>query len=176
MATVNKDFRVKNNINLSNTADTATTATHYFVETATDGVIRPKTLANVRTEIVTTASVNAAAATTVGTITSGVWQGSSISTTYTDAKVTSVNGSTGAITGLATTESPTFTGTVIMPTSVVGGSSFRVPHGSAPTAPTNGDIWTTTAGLYVQVNGVTVGPLGTGGGITGLDPFLLSGM
>ena len=41
--------------------------------------------------------------TTVGTIATGVWQGSEISTTYTVAKVTSVNGSTGAVTGLATT-------------------------------------------------------------------------
>ena len=62
--------------------DTATTASHYFVETATDGAIRPKTLANVRTEIVTTAAVNAAAATTVGTVTSGTWNASAISDTY----------------------------------------------------------------------------------------------
>lgn len=38
-------------------------------------------------------------------------------------------------------------------------SSLRVPHGSAPTSPVDGDIWTTTAGLFVRVNGVTVGPL-----------------
>lgn len=99
MATVNKDFKVKNNISIVNTADTATAASHYIVETGSDGVIRPKTLANVRTEIVTTASVNAAAATTVGTITSGTWQGSVISATYIDS----------AIARLA---SPTFTGTV----------------------------------------------------------------
>lgn len=88
---------------LLTTADTATTSSHYIVENASDGIIRPKTLENVRTEIVTTAAVNSASATTLGTITSGVWQGSSISTAYTDAKVTSVNGSTGAVTGLATT-------------------------------------------------------------------------
>lgn len=82
-------------------ADTATAASHYFVETGSDGIIRPKTLANAKAEIVTTAAVNSAAATTVGTVISGVWQGSSISTTYTDAKVASVNGSTGVITGLA---------------------------------------------------------------------------
>lgn len=46
---------------LSGIADTATAATHYFVETATDGYIRPKTLANVKTELVTTAAVNTAA-------------------------------------------------------------------------------------------------------------------
>jgi hypothetical protein len=55
-------------------ADTATTATHYYVETAS-GNILPKTLANVKTEIVTTAAVNSAAATTVGTVTSGTWSG-----------------------------------------------------------------------------------------------------
>lgn len=42
-------------------------------------------------------------ASSLGTVQSGTWNGSSISTTYTDAKVTSVNGSTGAVTGLATT-------------------------------------------------------------------------
>lgn len=60
------------------TADTATTASHYYVETASDNIIRPKTLANARTEIVTTAAVNAAAATTVGTITSGVWNAGAV--------------------------------------------------------------------------------------------------
>jgi hypothetical protein len=46
--------------NASGTGDTATTATHYFVETGSDGVIRPKTLANARTELVTSASVYSA--------------------------------------------------------------------------------------------------------------------
>ena len=35
------------------TADTATASSHYIVETASDGIIRPKTLANVQSEIVT---------------------------------------------------------------------------------------------------------------------------
>jgi hypothetical protein len=38
-------------------------------------------------------------------------------------------------------------------------SSLRVPHGSAPTSPVDGDMWTTTAGLFVRINGSTVGPL-----------------
>lgn len=42
------------------TADTASTASHYFVEVSSDGVIRPKTLANVRTEIVTDSAVQSA--------------------------------------------------------------------------------------------------------------------
>jgi len=69
-------------ISLAGVADTATAATHYFVETATDGYIRPKTLANVKTEIVTTAAVNAAAATTVGTVTSGTWNGGVVAGQY----------------------------------------------------------------------------------------------
>lgn len=38
-------------------------------------------------------------------------------------------------------------------------ASINIPHGAAPTSPVNGDVWTTTAGLFVQINGVTVGPL-----------------
>ena len=40
--------------------------------------------------------------TAVGTLTGGTWQANEISTTYTEAKVTSVNGSTGAVTVTAT--------------------------------------------------------------------------
>lgn len=99
---VAKNIYVGTGLNLAGISDTATAATHYFVETATDGFVRPKTLANVKTEIVTTAAVNSAAATTVGTISSGTWQGSVISATYIDS----------AIARLA---SPTFTGTVTTP-------------------------------------------------------------
>lgn len=38
-------------------------------------------------------------------------------------------------------------------------AGFNLPHGAAPSSPIDGDIWTTTAGLYVRINGVTVGPL-----------------
>ncbi len=43
--------------NVLGTTDTATAATHYFVETGSDGFIRPKTLANAQAEIVTAATV-----------------------------------------------------------------------------------------------------------------------
>lgn len=43
-------------------------------------------------------------------------------------------------------------------------ASLTVPHGTAPTSPVDGDIWTTTSGVYARVNGTTIGPLGTGGG------------
>jgi len=65
-------------LNLVGAADTVTAATHYFVETGTDGYVRPKTLANVQTEVVTTAAVNSAAATTVGTVTTGTWSATAI--------------------------------------------------------------------------------------------------
>jgi hypothetical protein len=48
---------------------------------------------------------------------------------------------------------------LVAPASNVAISSMRLPHGTAPSSPTNGDLWTTTAGLFVQINGVTVGPL-----------------
>lgn len=41
------------------TADTATAASHYFVETASDGVVRPKTLANAQTELVSNTAMQA---------------------------------------------------------------------------------------------------------------------
>lgn len=75
-------------------ADTTTAASHYIVEIASDGLIRPKTLANVQTEIVTTSTVNAAAATTVGTITSGTWSATNIALNKggTNASLTAANG------------------------------------------------------------------------------------
>lgn len=45
-----------------------------------------------------------------------------------------------------------------------GQAPLNVPHGTAPTSPVNGDVWTTSAGFYVRVNGATVGPL-TGSGV-----------
>lgn len=45
-----------------------------------------------------------------------------------------------------------------------GAASINIPHGTAPTSPTNGDCWTQTTGLFCQINGSTVGPYGTGTG------------
>lgn len=53
-----------------------------------------------------------------------------------------------------------------------GYASLNLPHGTAPSAPANGDVWTTTGGLYAYINGATVGPLsqhsgtGTNGKLT----------
>jgi hypothetical protein len=56
------------------------------------------------------------------------------------------------------------TGAPILATaSTTSGGAIRIPHGTAPTSPTDGDFWTTTAGFYGRVNGSTVGPFTSGG-------------
>lgn len=49
----------------------------------------------------------------------------------------------------------TATGLVLTPASATSGAGLRLPHGTAPTSPTNGDIWTTTTGLLARINGTT---------------------
>lgn len=34
-------------------------------------------------------------------------------------------------------------------------AGFNLPHGAAPSAPADGDMWSTTAGLFIRVNGTT---------------------
>lgn len=53
---------------------------------------------------------------------------------------------------------------ILLPASAAGEAPLRIPHGTAPSSPVNGDVWTTSAGVYARINGVTVGPLGAGGG------------
>jgi hypothetical protein len=72
------------------------TASALFTGSVTGGTIQ--TAGNVNSN-----NLRVVTASSLGTVQSGTWNGSSISTTYTDAKVVSVNGSTGAVTGLATT-------------------------------------------------------------------------
>ena len=48
--------------------------------------------------------------------------------------------------------------------SVAGSAALNIPQGAVPTTPVNGDIWTTAAGIFVRIAGVTVGPLAAGGG------------
>lgn len=70
---------------------------------STDAITLASTGTLTATGNVNSASLRVTTASSLGTVQSGTWNGSSIGTAYTDAKVTSVNGSTGAITGLATT-------------------------------------------------------------------------
>jgi len=122
-------------LNLVGTADTATAATHYYVETGTDGVVRPKTLANTQAEIVTTAAVNSAAATTVGTITTGVWNATDVALAAggTNASLTAVNG------GIV------YSGASAMAISAAGTSGQVLLSGGAA-APTWGTVALTAGG------------------------------
>jgi len=43
--------------------------------------------------------------------------------------------------------------------STTSSAGLNCAPGSAPSSPVNGDIWCTSAGIYVRVNGTTVGPL-----------------
>ncbi len=58
-------------------------------------------------------------------------------------------------------------GSIVAGASTTSAPSFRMPHGAAPSAPTNGDLWTTTGGAFVRISGVTVGPLAGADAITG---------
>jgi hypothetical protein len=57
----------------------------------------------------------------------------------------------------------TMTGKLTTLATATGAAGFNVPHGTAPTSPVDGDVWTTSAGgLYARINGVTVGPYAAG--------------
>lgn len=51
-------------------------------------------------------------------------------------------------------------GKLTFTTATTATASATLPHGTAPSSPTNGDVWTTTTGLYARINGATVGPMG----------------
>lgn len=70
--------------------------------------------------------------------------------------VTGTFASTG-VGAIGTTTSATTT--LNLPAGTTGVATIRLAHGVAPSAPVDGDMWTTTSGLYVRINGSTVGPL-----------------
>jgi hypothetical protein len=70
--------------------------------------------------------------------------------------------------------SPVFDEKIIATTSSSANASINLPHGEDPVSPEDGDLWTTTSGLYVQINEETVGPLGSGGGGGSGDIFYQS--
>ena len=49
---------------------------------------------------------------------------------------------------------------ISLPSSTSAVAPLRIAQGIVPTSPVNGDIWTTSAGLYARISGSTVGPLG----------------
>lgn len=78
---------------------------------------------------------------------------------------TAVLGGTAVGIGCSTcflTTGGTLSGELTTVASATGLAGFNLPPGSAPTSPNNGDLWTTSAGLFVQIGGSTIGPLGPG--------------
>lgn len=53
----------------------------------------------------------------------------------------------------------TMTGKLTTSTPTTLNAGLNLPSGAAPSSPINGDIWTTSAGLFVQINGVMIGPI-----------------
>lgn len=70
----------------------------------------------------------------------------------------------------------TLTGPLITQASTIAAAGLNLPPGTAPTSPNNGDEWTTTAGLFVRINGVTIGPLSgaTSSSFAATTPITLS--
>jgi hypothetical protein len=69
------------------------------------------------------------------------------------------------------TSGGTMTGKLVTATPNTSVAGLTLPHGTAPTVPINGDMWTTTAGLFVRINGTTIGPLigSTGAPVTSVS-------
>ena len=55
----------------------------------------------------------------------------------------------------AATGAATFGAPAVTAAAAASGAGLRLPHGVAPTAPVNGDLWSTTAGWFVRTNGAT---------------------
>lgn len=53
----------------------------------------------------------------------------------------------------------TMTGKLATSASTTVRAGFNIPAGTAPTSPVDGDMWSTTSGLFVRINSATVGPL-----------------
>lgn len=131
------------NVKITDLPSAATLDGTELVEMVQDGTSVQGTLANIGT--------------LVGSISAG---GSSTQIQY------NLNGALTGSSGLTwvngasrlTTVNITTTGLISSAASMTSGAGFRVPHGVAPTSPTNGDIWTTTAGLFARINGSTQGP------------------
>lgn len=60
---------------------------------------------------------------------------------------------------------------IILPAATAAAAPLRIPAGTAPSSPTDGDIWTTTAGVFARVNGSTKDLTASGGG----GPFMQDG-
>lgn len=61
-----------------------------------------------------------------------------------------------ALDGKVNDTGDTMTGPLITAASGTGAAGFRLPHGTAPTVATDGDVWSTSGGLFLRVTGTTL--------------------
>lgn len=72
------------------------------------------------------------------------------------ATATGLTPQTGAVApNLARTDGATFTGLLTTVASTTTSAGFNLPHGTAPSAPVNGDVWSTTSNIQWRRNGGT---------------------
>ncbi len=79
----------------------------------------------------------------------GLWLGPGSSTAV-DWSLLRSGTSAAAITGALS-----ISGLLATAATATGNAGLRLPHGTAPSSPVNGDLWTTTAGMFVRIDGVT---------------------
>ena len=131
--------------------------------TLTPNFAAPPVIGNTTPNVVNATTLNATdVAATNGTFLTAV------TTPYVKADtgvyLTLAGGSSGAslVLGLGASGQATFDRKLNLTASTTTAASLNIPQGVAPTTPTNGDIWTTSTGVYARINGATVGPFGTG--------------
>jgi hypothetical protein len=60
-----------------------------------------------------------------------------------------------SLSGYALLSGATFTGKINTPAVTTASAFLNLPHGTAPTTPVNGDVWSTTGGIFWRQNGAT---------------------
>lgn len=63
----------------------------------------------------------------------------------------------------------TWSGKQTLFASTTSGAPFNIPQGTAPTSPSNGDCWTTSAAVQCQINGTTLTLASTSGAVTSFN-------
>jgi hypothetical protein len=135
-------------------ANLKATAKAYF-DTVYAAIVHTHVIGDV-TNLQTTldGKVDENAAITAATKTKITYDEKGLVTAGADAGISDITGLQTALDAKAALAGATFTGLIVSPAATTAGAGLRIPHGTAPTAPTNGDLWTTTTGLFMRQNGV----------------------
>ena len=117
------------------------------------------TVAGISANVTTVAGI-AAAVTTVAGISAAVstvaTNAAAVSTVATNiADVNTVAANIATISAKVSKSGDTMTGKLITAASASGAAGLNLPHGTAPSAPVDGDLWTTSALVQARINGTT---------------------